>query len=213
MIMSIPYEQTGRARQKSRTRRALIDAARRLLSEGATPTVEDAADAAEVSRATAYRYFPNRRSLLVATFPEVAADSLLPDPPPKDASERFGFVMNALISRVLEHEAELRAQLRLSLEHDAVDAGELPFRTGRAAVWIEDALAPLRGEIPTRDVRRLVLALRCAVGVEALTWLTDVARLPREQAAEQMRWAAEILFRAVAGHAEREAPDSANAKR
>ena len=53
-----PYESTGRTAQKNRTRKALIDAARALIVSGITPTVEDAAAAASISRTTAYRYFP-----------------------------------------------------------------------------------------------------------------------------------------------------------
>ena len=69
MSMSIPYEATGRTRQKARTRDALVRAARDILGEGLSPTVEQAADAAGVARATAYRYFPNQRALLVAAYP------------------------------------------------------------------------------------------------------------------------------------------------
>lgn len=198
MSMSISYEATGRTQQKARTRQALIEATRELLGKGVTPSVEQAADAARVSRATAYRYFPNQRALIVAVFPEVAASSLLPDPPPDDPAARLDAVAEALASRVLEHEPELRAQLRLSLEAGEGERPELPFRTGRAIGWLEEALAPLRGQIPERDLRRLVLAIRCAVGIEALVWLTDIAGLSREDAADLMRWSANALLRAVA---------------
>ena len=60
MCMSIPYELTGRSPQKARTRAALVAAARLLLARGVTPTVEQAAEAAVISRTTAYRYFPNQ---------------------------------------------------------------------------------------------------------------------------------------------------------
>jgi AcrR family transcriptional regulator len=193
--MSIPYETVGRTRQKARTRKAIIDAARALLAQGTTPTVEQAADTAEVSRTTAYRYFPNQRALLAATFPEVSADSLLPDPPPTDPAERLRAVVRTLTTQILEHEPELRAQLRLSLEPQDGTASELPFRTGRAIAWLEEALAPLRDQITPRDFHRLVLATRTAVGIEALVWLTDVAGLPRKEAASLMHWSAETLLR------------------
>lgn len=195
MSMSIPYETTGRTRQKARTRAALVDAARSLLAQGVTPTVEQAADAAEVSRTTAYRYFPNQRALIVATFPEVTAESLLPEPAPSDPADRLATVAAALTRQILEHESELRAQLRLSLEPADGGSRELPFRTGKAAAWIEEALAPLGDRLPPRDLRRLVLAIRSAVGIEALVWLTDVAGLPRARAAELMRWSAQALLR------------------
>ena len=60
-VMSTPYESGGRSAQKAARPRALIAAARELVAAGATPTVEDAAEAASVSRTTAYRYFPSKR--------------------------------------------------------------------------------------------------------------------------------------------------------
>ena len=71
--MSIPYELSGRTRQKQRTRGALMAAARELVAQGKTPTVDEAATKAAVSRTTAYRYFPNQRALLVAAHPEIEA--------------------------------------------------------------------------------------------------------------------------------------------
>jgi AcrR family transcriptional regulator len=195
--MSIPYELTGRKQQKARTRSALIQATRELLADGVTPTVEQAADAAQVSRTTAYRYFANQRALLVATFPQAAATSLLPDPAPEDPGARLEAVAEALASQIVEHEPELRAQLRLSLEPDRDERHELPFRTGRAIGWIEEALAPLQGRMPEAQLRRLVLAIRCAVGIEPLVWLTDIAGASREEAVEVMRWSADALLRSA----------------
>ena len=195
MGMSIPYERTGRTSQKTRTRAALIAAARELLTEGVTPTVEQAAARAAISRSTAYRYFPNRRDLLTAVYPEMEARSLLDDDAPADPSARLDFVLERYSRHLLEHEHALRAQLRLSLEPGAVQSTRLPFRQGRAIGWIEDALAPLNGRMSAADLRRLVLAIRTTVGIEALVWLTDVAGLSREEASELMRSSAHSLLR------------------
>src|ERR1700694_655771 len=54
-----------RHRQKNRTRKALLNAAAELMRQGREPTVADVAEVGEVSRATAYRYFPTQESLLV----------------------------------------------------------------------------------------------------------------------------------------------------
>ena len=105
--------------------------------------------------------------------------------------------MDALTSQTVEHEPELRAHLRLSLESANGERAELPFRTGRAIGWIEEALAPLRGQMSEPDLRRLVLAIRSAVGIEALVWLTDIAGLSREDASELMRWSAQALLRSA----------------
>jgi AcrR family transcriptional regulator len=195
MDMSIPYESTGRTNQKARTRAALLAATRELLADGMIPTVEQAADQAAISRTTAYRYFPNRRALLSAVYPEIDARSLLDDDAPTDPAERLDQVLERFIGHVLEHEPELRAQLRLALDPHPADPEQLPFRQGRAIRWIEDALSPLRGRVPDPELRRLVLAIRATTGIEALIWLTDVAGLARADAAELMRSSAGALLR------------------
>ena len=71
--MTIP--RTGRDRQKSRTRRQILEAAARLMQERRALTLEEIADAAQVSRATAYRYFPGLDALLA----EAAVDARMPE--------------------------------------------------------------------------------------------------------------------------------------
>ena len=194
MVMSIPYEATGRTSQKARTRAALLAATRELLAEGVSPTVEQAADRASISRTTAYRYFPNQRALLIAVYPEIGTASLLDDDAPTDPAQRLELVIERLTQQVVEHEPELRAQLRLSLERP-LDADQLPFRKGRAIDWIKDALAPLREQMTARQIHRLALAIRATTGIEVLVWLTDVARLPAKDARELMRSSARALLR------------------
>jgi AcrR family transcriptional regulator len=193
MSMSISYERTGRTRQKARTRAALLDATRELLARGEDPNVEEAAEAAGVSRATAYRYFPSQRALLIAAHPEIDATALLGEDPPPDPHARLDRTLRELIALTIETEAELRTMLRLSLEPGPKD--DLLLRQGRAIGWIEEALAPLGDRLPRPELRRLALAIRSACGIEALVWLTDVAGLSRPEAAKLMRWSGLALLR------------------
>ena len=195
--MSTAYEQTGRTSQKARTRAALIAAARQLIADGETPTVELAAAAASISRATAYRYFPSQRDLLVASHPEVQTRSMLGPGAPDDPAARLEIVVDAFLSLILDTERQQRTSLRLSLESAPPERGALALRQGRAIGWFGEALEPLRGRVPDAALQRLVLAIRSAVGIEALVWLTDIAGLPRAEAADVMRWSARTMLQAV----------------
>ena len=183
--------------QKRRTRNALVDAARDLVAKGVTPSVEDAAAAASISRTTAYRYFANQRALLTAAHPETSATSLLPPNAPDDAGERLDLVIKAFTRLIVDTEAQQRTMLRLSLEADPSDSGGLPLRQGRAIGWITEALTPLRGRLDDDQLRRLVFAIRSATGIEALVWLTDIACLSRADAVELMRWSARAMYAAA----------------
>ena len=196
-VVSTPYEDTGRSNQKRRTRAALVDAAKDLVGAGTNPTVEAAAALAGISRTTAYRYFPNQRSLVLAAHPETAATTLLPADSPADAAGRLDAVVTRFIGLVLDTEAAQRTMLRLSLDPDPAGRGPLPLRQGRAVAWIAEALEPLQGRLTDDELHRLVLAVRSAVGIEALVWLTDVGGLSRDEAAASMRWSALALLAAA----------------
>jgi AcrR family transcriptional regulator len=198
------YEATGRINQKQRTRDALVSAARDLVAQGLAPTVEQAATSAGISRTTAYRYFTTQRALLAAAHPETAATSLLPADVSDDPRERLDAVVTSFIGSTLANESQQRTMLRLSLEATPEERAELPLRQGRAIGWIEEALAPLRGRVPDKDIQRLVLAVRAATGIESLVWLTDVAGLSRDKAVESMKWSARALLdQTVAGTQQR----------
>src|SRR5581483_5315808 len=191
------YELNGRVAQSQRTRDALLAATRQLVAEGAAPTVEAAAEAASISRTTAYRYFPSQRALLAAAHPETAIESMLPADAPEDVEARVALVVAEYTAMIAGTEAQQRTRLRLSLEADPVERSQLPLRQGRVIKWLEEALAPLEADMPEVERHRLALAIRSATGIEALVWLTDVAGLPRDEAIELMRWSAGAMLSAA----------------
>ena len=167
--------------------------------------MEGAAAAASISRTTAYRYFPNLRSLLVAAFPHADEQSLLGPDPPRDPLARLEIVAENHTRRILEYEPEMRAALRLSLEGDALASAELPMHRGLRIAWIEDALAPLKEEMAVARLQSTVHGIGATLGIEAFVWLVDVAGLPREDAAATMRSNVSRLLRAAI--AEESEPD------
>ncbi len=187
--VSTDYLASGRTRQKQRTRDQWIAAAR-AITAGDTPRVEQVAEAAGISRPTAYRYFASQAELLAAAYPETGAASALPDPPPEAVDERVAAVAGFVISRVQESEPQQRAMLRLSLGEVP---HELPLRQGRAIPWFIEALEPMAESIGEQGVRRLALALRAACGIETRVWLSDVAGLAPAEVSALQQWMVDAL--------------------
>ena len=88
-------ERPGRPNQKSRTRKDLLRAAARLMQAGSSPTLEEVAEEAMVSRATAYRYFPGVEALLT----EAALDVAMPDGESFFAGDALGRAARAAAPR------------------------------------------------------------------------------------------------------------------
>ena len=191
-----------RLAQKLRTRAALLRAARDLIAEGQTPTVAEVADAAMVSRATAYRYFPTQEALLVEaaldeTAPTVA--SLFGAGAPTDPEDRAALVQNTLYDLARDNEAQYRVFLRGSLTRSLqnADGAQEPFRGARRAALLTEALEPLASELSAGEIERLRTALAMLVGVESMVVLRDVLRLEHDDARDAGEWAVRQLVRAA----------------
>jgi AcrR family transcriptional regulator len=205
--MTEAWQQEGRINQKRRTRAAILAAAVELLEGGQRPTVAEVADAALVSRATTYRYFPTQEYLLFeAALESTRSDidrELEDNTLPEDPEARLEMLIDALQKRIIDKEAAFRTMLRLSLEQSPQEeeqyGGEsVPsprLRGGGRVRWIEKALAPVEGRFEESDFRRLVAALSLCMGIEALVVLRDVCALESTKAEEILRWAARTLLR------------------
>ena len=103
-------------------------------------------------------------------------------------------MVTAFTTLIVETETAQRTMLRLSLDDDPGVRAALPLRQGRAIGWIAEAFEPVRGR-PRTPGPRARAAVRSAIGIEALVWLTDIAGLTRAEAVESMRWSAQALLR------------------
>ncbi len=192
----------GRVRQRMRTRRAVLQAAAELIEAGRAPTVAEAADAADVSRATAYRYFPSQEALLTeAALPlglPSAQDLFDRADAPAEVEDRVVLVHEVLYDHVRARETQfrlfLRAQLLQGLQDDREDR---TLRPAFRAALLDAALAPLADHLPAPDVERLRNALAVLIGTEAVIASRDVLQLDHATARAQIGWACRLLVRAA----------------
>ncbi|HEY1807351.1 MAG TPA: TetR/AcrR family transcriptional regulator [Acidobacteriaceae bacterium] len=196
----------GRAAQRNRTRRAIIEAAMRLLEAGGTPSMAEIAQEAEVSRRTVYMYFPTLEQLLIdATLGVLSArkiDVAVAESATKDPVERVEELCRAMNQDSGETMHLGRALIRLTVEGEDPAAGG-PRRGYRRVRWVEEALGGIRGQLRDEDYERLVSALCVLLGWEPMIALKDVRGLDPEAAGEVLAFA----VRAVVEKALREAEE------
>jgi AcrR family transcriptional regulator len=195
-------EVSGRPNQRRRTRKDLLEAAARLVKQGGKPSLEEIAEEALVSRATAYRYFPSVEALLVEASFDIAipeADDLFSKATVADPVSRVQQVDAALHDMILANEASLRMMLVHSLEHAMKEAqdGRLPVRQNRRMTLIEAALKPARHQFSTTTLETLSKALALIIGTEGMIVIKDVLQLNDAEARKVKRWAIRALVEAA----------------
>jgi AcrR family transcriptional regulator len=193
-------EGIGRPNQKTRTRKDLLQAASRLMKQGRTPTLEEIAEEALVSRATAYRHFPSVEALLVEASVDVAvpeAGELFRDEPSRDPVVRLQRVETALHDMILANEPALRTMLAHSIQRGIQADQKLPRRQNRRSPLIEAALEPARGQFKPAALKMLARALALIMGPEAVVVIKDVLQLDDADARKVKRWAIRALVEAA----------------
>ena len=202
----VGYETSGRSSQKLRTRDALKAAATELIAAGEQPTVAEVATAANISRSTAYRYFPSQELMYaeIALTSTLAADRRQLDvvaAADGDPAERLDHLIRIDHALTITHEHALRAGLRafLLLIDRYPDAPREPSNRVR---YLATALSPLADRIPAPTLRRLVAALSLCVGIEAAIVTQVNCGLSADEAEDAKRWAAAALLRAALDEAD-----------
>lgn len=195
-------EGIGRPNQRTRTRKDILQAASRLMKQGRTPGLEEVAEEAMVSRATAYRHFPSIEALLVEASVDVAmpeASELFRDEPSHDPVVRLQRAENALHDMILANESALRTMLAHTIQRgiQADENGLLPRRQNRRTPLIEAALEPARDQFKPGTLKTLAQALALIMGPEAVVVIKDVLQLDDAEARKMKRWAIRALVEAA----------------
>lgn len=192
---------------RERTRRLMLDTATRMMQAGQTPSVTGVAEAAGVSRATAYRAFPSQAALVGAVVDEGLGPILSWSSKSDNAEVRLVDMLETSMPRIIEFESTFKAALRLSLEQWAeqqagTQTDEPAFRRGHRVELLQHAIAPLRGVLSKTQFARLAKALSLVYGLEVLIILKDIWGLKAAEVQSVATWAGRALLRAAIAEAE-----------
>jgi AcrR family transcriptional regulator len=187
---------TTRTNQRARTRQALMDAAAALLDSGrSTPTMDEIAERARVSRATAYRYFDSAPDVVwqvvvdrqlepVETAFVAAGDDV------GERVERAEVIVNDYL---FGDPDGARAFERAMLDRQLTGAAAPDDRAGRRLTYIDAALTPIAEGLDQADLERLRYALALTMGSQVVSALLDTCGLDIDQARDVTRFAARAI--------------------
>lgn len=187
-------ENRERRAQKSRTRQALMAAARTLLTDGEIVTVTAAAERAGMSKATAYRYFSDPAILVaeagldveVVSYDKVVAGAAT-------LRDRLRAISLYFLDLAIDHEVKFRQFVGLTLTAWRPDDGKTRTRRGgRRMPMYRQALAET--DLTEDRKEAMIRALSTATGAEAMIALYDVQGCDRETARQTVADIADAII-------------------
>lgn len=143
-----------RQKQKERRRRAILDAAARLLvAQGyEETTIEEIAEQAEVGVGTVYNYFHSKAELLMALFYQgedellEQGEAIVRNPPPDPAEAVAGLLCRHFQGLAGRYDKALfREFLAMTFTRDFGYGGVMATLAGRLAAQVKELLEQLQG--------------------------------------------------------------------
>jgi len=183
---------------RARTRGLMMETAIRLMQNGDTPSVSNVADAAEVSRATAYRYFPSQAELIQDVVEEALGPIIRWESTELNIDDRLSDFFESSLPRIIEFETTFRAALQHSLDRQSKNSEgtakvEDEFKRGHRIDLLRKAIDPLQRDLSPRQMTNLVKALSLLFGIEAIVVLKDIAHLNSKETQSTIQWAANAM--------------------
>ena len=187
---------------KAATFRLLLDTAMNIIRQsGHIPSVAEVAVRSNVSRATAYRYFPSRSALVTAVIDSSLGPVRILASDNPSGRERVHELFAQTFPRFKEFEAQLRAAAQLSLEQWALERAGLleeePYRRGHRVRILQHAIEPLAPLMTAATRDRLHRALSVVYGIEPYVILKDIWGLPDREVERVALWMADALIDAA----------------
>nr|WP_142008293.1 TetR/AcrR family transcriptional regulator [Serratia fonticola] len=180
---------------RARTRNLLLTSAMELYDGGVFPSITELAAHAQVSRATAYRYFPTQSALISAVVAKSLGPILEWKPQDNDALKRIHQLLAFAYPQMEQHEGALRAALQLSLQQWAHATPGEKFVRGNRKRLLKLAVEPLQTKLPPDALQRVIHAFSLIYGSEVFLVLKDIWGLQLDDIQDVTQWMAKAIIR------------------
>jgi AcrR family transcriptional regulator len=184
---------------RASTFKLLLDTAMDLIQQdGHIPSIAEVAVRSNVSRATAYRYFPSRSALITSVVDASLGPVRQLEQDTRGGRERVHAIFKATFPRFKEFEPQLRAACQLAMEQWALQRAGLleeePYRRGHRVRILDHALEPMKRQMTPASRDRLHKSLSILFGIEAYAILKDMWGMGEREIEKTVLWMADALI-------------------
>ncbi|WNH08553.1 TetR/AcrR family transcriptional regulator [Thalassobellus suaedae] len=190
---------SGRKVQKQKTRLKILNTTQELLKQNQNLSLEDVANASNISRATIYRYFSNidllcsEASLAILTN---STENTFLESQHLPIIDRILYIQDYFNELALNNEAAFRKYLSIYLKEDNSYKTQIS-RSSRRMAALKLALIPYRNQID-RDVYNKLLSVSTALmGIESIITSKDICNLNNRETKASLAWGLRIILSSI----------------
>ena len=193
--MKEEYTDSGRTKQKSKTRSRILESAQHFMGQGKAFTLEDIAAHTGISRATIYRYYSKVEILSLEAgldfFTKNTDEISGAIDKEKSLEDRLLSVQDYFNQLTLDNEAAFRKYIGSVLTADSI-----PEKRGARRVTVIEDILKDQKEIDLNEGERRMFThvATMLMGGEAITVAKDVCRLDDAQSTETLIWGLKLLL-------------------
>lgn len=190
---------TGRSKQKQKTRQKILDTTNALLQKGQNLSLEDVAKASGISRATIYRYFSNIDILCSEASLDVFTQStatIFQETKDLPFIERILYIQDYFNDLALNNEPGFRKYLSIYLREDTTNKKE-SIRGSRRTAALKLALVPYRDQLDSTVYNHLITTATALMGIEPIITSKDVCGLDNQNTKNSLAWGLKTILESV----------------
>ncbi|WP_299551029.1 TetR/AcrR family transcriptional regulator [Seonamhaeicola sp.] len=194
--MNKDYIETGRKKQKLKTRNKILASAKKLLKKGKDFTLEQIAEDADISRATVYRYYSSVDVLSLEAgldWQTKSSDVIINPLKHQDIEAIIKGIQNYFNKLTYDNEKAFRKYL----SHAITSTTEEGKRGARRVKTLELALEKNNLNLSESELKKFIVVATALMGVEALIVTKDVCGLDNKEANETLQWGLEKLLKGL----------------
>ncbi|WP_334473343.1 TetR/AcrR family transcriptional regulator [Arsenophonus sp. PmNCSU2021_1] len=184
---------------RKRTFNRLISTALSLFEDGKLPSVSEVASHADVSRATAYRYFPTHSDLVSSIVSESLGPILTWLPDSQKTEERIQELLLFAYLRMFQYEGALRAALQVSLQQWAAARSstvkvEKRLVRGHRKDILAMIVEPMKDDFSPEIIEKVKRSFSLIYGSEVFLVMKDIWNMDNAEVIKINQWIATAIY-------------------
>jgi AcrR family transcriptional regulator len=193
----IPLD-TGRVNQKAKTRSNILDAAKEMMENEKSITLEDVAEKANISRATIYRYYANIDLLITEASLDIhhkSPDDFFEEVKKMLFEDRIFYIQKHYNQLAQKHEIVFRRYLSAVLSASITSTKKL--RGARRVKSLKNVLEPYKNDMNSGTFKKIITVASILMGIDSLIICKDICDLNNEETNETLEWALKMILKGI----------------